>query len=58
METRQFQILLSIYFFELFFFKVFSLFNYRGIYGNISIQDFSFNQEFQPYNKYHIAEVI
>ncbi|XP_058804305.1 cilia- and flagella-associated protein 300-like [Phymastichus coffea] len=27
-----------------------------GLQGNISIQDFCFNQPFQPYNKYHLAE--
>ncbi|KAL7305794.1 hypothetical protein TKK_0002042 [Trichogramma kaykai] len=27
-----------------------------GLLGNISIQDFCFNEPFQPYNKYHIAE--
>ncbi|XP_008202251.1 cilia- and flagella-associated protein 300-like isoform X1 [Nasonia vitripennis] len=27
-----------------------------GLQGNISIQDFCFNEPFQPYNKYHLAE--
>ncbi|XP_014209076.1 uncharacterized protein C11orf70 homolog [Copidosoma floridanum] len=27
-----------------------------GLLGNIGIQDFCFNEPFQPYNKYHIAE--
>ncbi|XP_011504629.1 PREDICTED: uncharacterized protein C11orf70 homolog [Ceratosolen solmsi marchali] len=29
-----------------------------GIHGNIGIQNFSFNEEFQPYNKYQIAEAF
>ncbi|KAJ8672648.1 hypothetical protein QAD02_003907 [Eretmocerus hayati] len=27
-----------------------------GLHNNISIQDYCFNEPFQPYNKYHIAE--
>lgn len=35
--------------------KFFSIF--RGIKGNFIIQHFTFNEPFQKYHKYHLAEV-